>query len=1212
MSDNNDNKPLLVIKASAGSGKTYRLALEYIKHLLFTDDGGKLLPRRAAGDTRLLNAHRQLLAITFTNKATDEMKERIVAELYNLSQPGWDSDYLAGFMQHSGLDEASVRDLARQALDELLFDYSNFNVSTIDSFFQTILRNFARELDRDFNYDIQLDEDYAVRVAVHNFLLSLGREGHDSQVDRWVKEYQQHLIRSDAKSKNWKFFDDSGDLNRFARQINSELFRSRLDAICKYLGTFDDDGNFKADFSKIRAFKKFIHDDALPAAESNVQQLLMQLRATLDPFAAQLKYTIKNWYEKASGQDELEPLPDRFSDADEEKMFTQFKAGVPEATVLAVYDLVKRHYAMGSVVDFLKHIENNLGLLGMLAMIDLFLQAFRHETNTILIGDTNELIGAVLKSGCDFIYERVGTTISNFMIDEFQDTSAKQFENFSGLLHESLASDNFNMLIGDAKQSIYRFRNADPTVFREKVETEFNGKICYGGSEEGQSAADGFTSTNYRSSRHIIEFNNSLFTYIRGRFSDRPTVVTTYADVKQKMPDDIDTDKVGGYVRLMTDNYRQLLANEVIRQALPPGVDPDGDTALTALDVLPGYLLWLHERYDWKRIGILVNKNKEGDAVVEAILNYNKRATGEKIRIISGESLLLNNSPIIRRIIAMLRFIDISQFGSADEEDDETRDDAGEATPVDDVRRRILKKRESDRRLYTALNTFIKAVAAHPDAAPLDNGKLLAESLQQQPASADEALQPQDDMLDKLLPPAGELTTLVSIVETIIHHFKQDDKGRGDVDRETAFLLAFQDTVMQFSSMRNGGSVREFLKYWDEKKGSLAVSSSSRDNAIEIMSIHKAKGLEFDCVVIPFADWELDSNSRETSYWMPGEDFHQSLSSLPISGQTCDPSIVPPLLHVNKKASIALNKAGMLGTWASDFVTKQVDDVLIDNLNKTYVAMTRPRSELHIFAKGKVDTVSAMLADYASQSEIMTPVVGASAWYELGTPPTVEEFEVLRQKKERKRAASNNREREVDRIDITGYTVNDLPLELEVRVENAPTSKRKAGLRLHGLLSRIHDRNDVQSVIDFGIKHGVITDDPDDLCNLDNVRARLCAPILADDGPVAAWFDPANRVYSERTITTGTEKTEETENTAETADDGIENLRPDRIIRRPDGQILVIDYKSGMRNDSKYCRQVQQYIDKLRLIFPDAPIAGRIWYITHGLILDETGHPLTH
>ena len=162
MADNSTQnlRNLLVIKASAGSGKTYNLALQYIRHLLFTagPDGRTLVPRRSRADNRPLNAHRLLLAITFTNKATDEMKGRIVDELYKLSMPGVESDYLKGFMDESGLDEASVRELARLALNEMLFDYSNFNVSTIDSFFQSILRNFARELDRDFNYDIQLEE----------------------------------------------------------------------------------------------------------------------------------------------------------------------------------------------------------------------------------------------------------------------------------------------------------------------------------------------------------------------------------------------------------------------------------------------------------------------------------------------------------------------------------------------------------------------------------------------------------------------------------------------------------------------------------------------------------------------------------------------------------------------------------------------------------------------------------------------------------------------------------------------------------------------------------------------------------------------------------------------------------------------------------------------------------------------------------------------
>ena len=137
---NNHPRNMLVMKASAGSGKTYNLALQYIKHLLFTtDETGRLIPRRGSGDDRILNAHRLLLAITFTNKATDQMKGRIVDELYNLASVGKKSKYLQGFMNESGLPESRVRKLARMALNELMLDYSNFNVSTIDSFFQSIL-----------------------------------------------------------------------------------------------------------------------------------------------------------------------------------------------------------------------------------------------------------------------------------------------------------------------------------------------------------------------------------------------------------------------------------------------------------------------------------------------------------------------------------------------------------------------------------------------------------------------------------------------------------------------------------------------------------------------------------------------------------------------------------------------------------------------------------------------------------------------------------------------------------------------------------------------------------------------------------------------------------------------------------------------------------------------------------------------------------------
>ena len=1189
--DNNGN--MLVIRASAGSGKTYNLALQYIKHLLFTQgEDGSLRPRRGPGDSRIVNAHRILLAITFTNKATDEMKDRIVKELYRLSQDGVQSDYLDGFMKESGLDEHQVRELARMALNELLFDYSNFNVSTIDSFFQSILRNFARELDRDFNYDIQLDEKYAVRVALHNFLLSLGRSGRPSQVDNWVKEYMRHMTHGNAEKRRWKFFDDGGDLLSFAAHINTELFRSRMGEIRDYLGHLDENGDFHSDFSKISAFKKLIH-----ATVEECEQLILgtieALKTALQPLALGLYGGRSFSVFMANGG--TEPLKkDSWKTIDEGKVSNQFKkSGMPdEAGIAHLTRLVREHFRMRDTKDFFESIEKNLGLLGLLAMIDVFLERYRQESNSILIGDTNELIGTVLESGSDFIYERVGSTIAHFMIDEFQDTSTKQYENFRGLLKESLANGNFNMLIGDAKQSIYRFRNADPTVFRERVGVDFKRDIYQPPVEEGKPK-----STNFRSSPNIIRFNNSLFSYVCESYSGMSAVAKSYEDVQQGMPDDIDEKKVPGYVRLFLGNYKSLLDDSPIKEIIQQeglSVDDSGDVSV--LTVLPAYLLQLHQRFGWGRMGILVNTNAQGRQIVERILEYNRNTSGETINIISGESLLLNNSSVVRRIIALLRFIDISNYSAAEDNADEA--DGADSVEPDAIQRRLMRKRQSDQRLYAGLSRFIQAVSAHPDDDAIANGTRLVECLDEY-SDADGTGTMQQSVaaiLEQLLPAGDELMTLVSIVENIISYFKSGQVDQGDVDRETAFLMAFQDTVMQFTSMRNGGSVREFLKYWDEKKDKLTVSTSATNDAINIMTIHNAKGLEFDCVVIPFATWELNDNSKETDYWMPGDVFAGVMSALVPSAHGCVENIIPPLVCVPKKQLVDAWASNLLSGKAKQFVEDQQSAVVIDNLNKTYVAMTRPRTELHLFAdEGRNNDLKPLLQDFINSTDLMSPVAGSGGqiadWYEYGEVST---RELIDSKRDEKPSTTHQ-------LPLDQYAVNGIPPEIRVRVDHGSSSHIKAGLRFHSVLSRVRDSRDLDRVIAQAVKHGVISTDPDDACNVERVEAHVRQPIMDPACRVSQWFDPANTIYSERTITTAS---------TSLWDDGIENLRPDRIVRRPDGTLLVIDYKSGERRDKQYCRQVRQYMAKLRTIFPDAPIAGRIWYITHDLILDEQGHQL--
>ena len=1196
---------MLVIKASAGSGKTYTLAKEYIKHLLFThDEGGLLVPRRQRGDSHPLNAHRQLLAITFTNKATDEMKSRIVDELHSLAQPGIKSDYLEGFMSESGLNEGDVRLLARLALSELLFDYSNFNVSTIDSFFQGILRNFARELDRDFNYDIQLDEKYAVRAATHAFLLSLGRAPVVTEVDKWVKSYQRQLINESAKTKQWKFFkDDGGDLSEFASNINSEEFRTKMDEIRSYLGSVDENGDFVSDFSRIKRFMVWAIGMAR-RYEDNIAQADAELTEYLSPMASALKGALGNFYTKGAFTTTLK-------DADEEKIANQFRKGsVPDAEVIGhITRLVARHFNCERLSAFMSTIVDSLGLLGMLGMIDVELERFRHDTNSILIGDTNELIGIVLQSGSEFVYERVGTSISHFMIDEFQDTSSKQYDNFKGLLHESLATGNFNMLIGDAKQSIYRFRNADPTVFREKVDEDFKDDITDGLDAASRPAPGEPTSTNYRSSRHIIEFNNHLFEHISRHYSGQPTITGTYQDYRQAMPGNIDS-KLPGYVRLYIDNYGQLADDPFIHDLLAEqgdltdnGEDKDPDT----LTLLPAYLMQLHQRYQWGQIGILVYTNNDGQKVVQRILEYNRRTAGEPIKVISGEALQLNNSPIIRRIIATLRFIDACQFTAGEDADENPEEE------VRKMRDNIKRKLVNDQQLYAGMSRFIQAIAAHPDASPTQIGQLLGECMDAAKEVNDEDGEDGNNefarTLSALLPGNGELSTLTSIVENIIAHFKSEATAQadtsGEVDREAAFLLAFQDAVAQFCTQRNGGSVREFLRYWDEKKNTLAMNSDENSDAINVMTIHKAKGLEFDCVVLPFANWQLDGNAREDKYWVTRDDFVDAMNALPANDEPPTAESVPPLLRIDANLTTQLIEQGIIGGKLRDFVTKHVTDATIDNLNKTYVAVTRPCIEMHIFCgtdrdRNNHNDMKPLLNEFAVASDKMRPVVidknPVDNWFEFGTQSTADEIANYKLSQSKKKKKSVPIE-----VPITAYTVCDIPRELSVKTENMSSSLKRVGIRLHSLMSRIGDRNDVDRIIAQGIKHGTISDDSNDLCSLNNLETHVCSPIKNQQCRVAMWFDPANTVYSERTITTADAE----------AEGGIENLRPDRIVRRPDGRLLVIDYKTGQRNDRTYCRKMRKYIDKLHDMGLADHIEGRIWYIALDTIIDEHGNVLS-
>ena len=1143
---------LNLIKASAGSGKTFTLARSYIEHLLFKPGSdGKLVLRLER------NYHRHLLAITFTNAATDEMKRRIVKELHQLSVNPTGSDYYKYFA--SVCSAAALADLgpaAQRALTAIMFDYGSFNVSTIDSFFQVILRSFARELDRDYSYDVQIDAKYAVRVAVHNFLLSLGttsrRSGGKSPVENWVGAYMQDQLDD---GKDWKFFDESTDddyqtsLVQLAENINNELFRREMPAVRNYLYATVD-GRRVMNFDKITAFKKAVRERA---------------KECLDRYNGALDELLNIMGRHGLGTDVLSgnralaillkkgEMPDKgptegICNITAATVASQFLKKYVDATVSSHSDIVAwvaRVVANWHSAKFLTQLGRQLGLVGLLGAIDEQLELFRRSTNSILLADTNELIASVIDSGVPFVYERMGTRIKHYLIDEFQDTSQRQYENFKPLLEDSLdenEGDNFNMLIGDTKQAIYRFRNADPSLFRERVQRDMS---RYHPHVEPLD-------TNYRSLKEIVEFNNALFNEIIDRFykDNNDVVARTYAEITQKVSPG---NQEGGYV---TVRYKS------------PDTGEWYEKAEQAIDDLPALLLELHERFTWAQIGILVSKHKEGNMLVEKLLEHNRTVedASQRIPVMSDESLQLTHSPIVRHILALLRFVDAVQAPSQTASQD--------SSAVETYQRRY---QEGMQRQLIALDAYSRLLREHGDAAP---GDLLEQAMQRShEAAGDTAALLQQFMPDE----RTESSSLVNLVDHLINYCMGEGAvGESIAKGDNAFLLAFQDVVIDFVQQRNGGSVREFLRYWDTRCSKLTVPSSASHDAVTVMTIHASKGLEFDCVVIPWAAWEISAPRRQgDTYWMTREEWKEqrgpNLVNVPEEQ-------VPPLIPVG---SSELKNITAATGYFKDFCARNVNETLIDNLNKTYVAFTRPGCEMHIMAcsgnKNSSGNKTSSGNKNSSSKETSVVVTDSTIGKLLYTlRPPMDDVKWWCGEPSSTPYAPKSKDTDVVTTDMPPYHVT--PAQVHVKLPTDATDSRNRGVRVHNVLSRIVNAGDLERALRLSVDRGLIVDD---YFNEDNVRQML-QRAFADEvrGP---WFAADNvRVLTERTIVTG---------------DSHGDERPDRVVYRPDGTVIVIDYKTGLELAEKHQDQVRGYMRLLRST-GEQHVKGYLWYLAEDKVVE--------
>ncbi len=621
---------LTVYRASAGAGKTHKLTGEYLK-LLYTHP----------------LAYKRILAVTFTNKATDEMKSRIIEELYKLSA-NKKSEYIDILTETYEFSEEQVRQKAKGILINILHDYAAFNISTIDKFFQQTMRAFTREIGLQGGYGIEMDQELVLSEAIDNLLGDLEKT-ESKELLNWLLRFAEDKIESGGE---W-------NLRRDIRALSREVFKESYKAYSEKVNNDIEDKKSLENYkSELYTIIRSVEDEVKALGEKG-KSILQKYGLQTSDFKGGSNSPLKHFEKYAAGnmkeptatfcnlEDNLDACFTKTTPASTMQIIgCAFEDGLNDCIkgIVALFSDLKTYYTAKEIVRFYY-------TLGILNDVSAKISAYREEKNIMLIADTTELLNKVIDgSDTPFIYEKTGTHIDHYMIDEFQDTSNMQWNNFRPLIQESLAHNKDNLIVGDVKQSIYRFRNSDWKLLDEQVQKDF---LPVQVKEETLEE-------NWRSFRNIVEFNNSIFTVapqlLQIIYNDviatsylsetekelfQTKIVSVYQKCNQLVPPKFQ-DK-GGHVKV------EFLSGE-----------DETDWKEESMQRLPGVLEQLQDNgYELKDIAILVRTNQEGALVAETLLTYKEEHADSNYHynIISDEALFISNSPGVRFLIALLKHL---------------------------------------------------------------------------------------------------------------------------------------------------------------------------------------------------------------------------------------------------------------------------------------------------------------------------------------------------------------------------------------------------------------------------------------------------------------------------------------------------------------------------------------------------------------------------
>ncbi|MBI5402288.1 MAG: UvrD-helicase domain-containing protein [Ignavibacteriae bacterium] len=1027
---------LTIYQSSAGSGKTYKLAKEYLKFAF-----------------RYPGAFKNILAITFTNKATEEMKSRVLNFLVDLSKGK--NEELKAQLTEEGV-KGDIEELAKVTLNSILHNYSDFSISTIDSFFNRVLRSFSKELKLQINFDIELDQEKVLDEITDMMLKGLK---DDEELKKYLSEFILMKINDD---RGW-------DIEKDIRKLGNEIFKERY-IEKKYAalekgsgrGISDSREKIKVLIEEIYKIKKEfeIH---LKSIGDNAEDVMKRYGLEIEDFSYKDKGVMgflilktrnpKSEYEITKRAEETYSSNEGWCAKSSKK-----KNEIQSAAEEGLHSLLKEavEYIRDNSRKYFTAVEllDTVYTLGIFEDLNERLSRFRKENKKLLQSDVNGILKSVIsEDNTPFIYEKIGNSFRNILIDEFQDTSTFQWHNLLPLIINSLSENNKALVVGDVKQSIYRWRSGNMKLLLEKIYSDLEGF-----REEVKTE---YLRTNRRSCSEIVKFNNSFFLAAAGKITDGIGDGAFVELIKKAYAKDSveqDYKKEGGYVCIEffdSDDEQEIKAveraeekvKEIVKEVLKDG-------------------------YGLSDILVLVRSNDEAKKISGLLAS-------EGYRIISSESLLLNNSPKVRMIADLMKLIN------------DNKDELAKADAV-----------------YNYL-CFIKSSNDSLAAVFENAGKLFYDKI------PDEFFKESEK--PKIKPVLND-TGVFEVCENLIKILKFDEVP-------DPYLIKFQDVILEYAKSNNS-DLKSFLDWWEEKKNDFTIDSPRGTDAVNIMTIHKAKGLQGKIVIVPYANWKLNIDGTKDLIWASAAEVPFGISSA-----------------YAVKAKLSMRK-----TFFEEDFNYEFAQTRLDNLNLLYVTFTRAEDRLYVLVPEKKNTENI--------GNVIKSVIK-----EKYNPEGNETAVGIKSKKKESEKKSGVRTETLKHF-ISDYWYKKIIIRPKHRQMREFTDEEFAckvnkGVVLHEVLSRLISFDDAENVITKMIYEGIIRES-------DSERIYGEIEKLRNNTVVSDWFSSRWEVKPESDIL---------------LDDGS-FIRPDRVLIKG-SEAVVIDYKTGSVKE-EHKKQVTKYADTLK------------------------------